>query len=57
MVMKVVTYWICDCEYMEINLESLRKGGYCFKCNVPILFENISEETLSWEKLFCCGKH
>jgi len=25
--------------------------------NVPVLFENIPEETLSWEKLFCCRKH
>jgi hypothetical protein len=24
--MKVVTYWRCDCENMEINLESLRNG-------------------------------
>jgi hypothetical protein len=35
--MKVVTYWRCDYENMEINLESIRNGGYCFECNITCL--------------------
>ena len=43
---------------MEIALEALRNGDIGLSAaSLPILFENIPEETLRWEILFCCGKH
>jgi len=55
---EVVKYGRCEPWNKETALEAFINGDIGFMQHYfPILFENIPEETLRWEKLFCCGKH